>query len=573
MDATLVRYISYVSVGAVLILWLRRKLYPKPYPGIPYNLQSATRIAGDIPDLIPVIEAKHEFSESLFAITTQNLGVPIAQMLFPGIRRPMIILEDPREIEDILLRRAKDFDKAAMAIDMFGPMFPNSTLAQYTTPELRQQKRLWADTMRTDFLRKVAAPKIVKSTLDLVELWRLKASIAPEQPFETLDDFKYSSLDAIWVAAVGEEPGVTRFEIEKLQSQVSGKPPPQHQPLGAFIRKEVVYINNTIAQNSSSPSPKWAQILETWTPRYRRSRNLVNAEVGRSLQAAIDRFQDSSLGNLEREDFDTCMVDLVLRRKILEARKSGNSTISKDVTQDKRLIDMLFVFLVAGHDSTANVLSWFAKFMEANPAVQTELRTILRAAFPGPDAPSADDILSNNLPYLDGVCEEAFRLAGAAKALLRQSIVDTEILGYKSFKVPKGSEVFMNLHINRQPASVNESERSATSQEAAVKLGEGNGIQGPAGRDLGSFEPRRWLVTDKTGKESFNAHSITTLAFGGGYRGCIGQKLARIEFRIVVVFLILNFEFLPLPEELQTTDAIEKVFREPSKPYARVRAL
>ncbi|KAK7746457.1 hypothetical protein SLS53_002416 [Cytospora paraplurivora] len=569
MDATLFQYISYVSVGAVLILWLRRKLYPKPYPNIPYNLQSAKRIAGDIPDLIPVIAAKNEFSESLFAITTQKLGVPIAQMLFPGIRRPMIILEDPREIEDILLRRAKDFDKAAMAIDMFGPMFPNSTLAQYTTPELRQQKRLWADTMKTDFLRKVAAPKIARSTMDLVELWRLKASIAPEQPFETLEDFKYSALDAIWVAAVGEEPGVTRFEIEKLHSQVSGKPQPQHQPLGAFIRKEVVYINDTIARNSSSPSPKWAQILETWTRRYRRSRKLVNAEVGRSLQAAIDRFQDSSLGNLERDEFDTCMVDLVLRRKILEARKAGKSVISKDVIQDKSLIDMLFVFLVAGHDSTANVLSWFAKFMEANSAVQMELRTILRAAFPGPDAPSADDILSTNLPYLDGVCEEAFRLAGAAKALLRQSIVDTEILGYK---VPKGSEVFMNLHINRQPAPVDESKRSATSQEAAVKLGEGNGIQGPAGRSLGSFEPRRWLVTDKTGKESFNAHAITTLAFGGGYRGCIGQKLARIEFRIVVVLLILNFEFLPLPEELQTTDAIEKVFREPRKPYARVRA-
>lgn len=81
----------------------------------------------------------------------------------------------------------------------------------------------------------------------------------------------------------------------------------------------------------------------------------------------------------------------------------------------------------------------------------------------------------------------------------------------------------MNLHINRQPAPVSESKRSATSQEAAVKLGEGNGIQGPAGRNLGSFEPRRWLVTDKTGKESFNAQAITTLAFGGGYRGCIGK--------------------------------------------------
>lgn len=348
MDSPLFRYTLFVLGGAgVLILWLRQKLYPKPYPGIPYNLQSATRMTGDIPDLIPVIKAKNEFSESLFTITTQKLGVPVAQMLFPGIRRPMIILEDPREIEDILLRRAKEFDKAPMSIDLFGPMFPNSTLAQYTTPELRDQKRIWADTMKMEFLRKTAAPNIRKSTLDLIELWRLKASIAPDQPFRTLDDFKYAALDAIWVAAVGEEPGVTRFEIKKLRSQISGNSQPQDQPLGAFIMKEVVYISDTIARNSSSPSPKWAQVFETWTPRYRRSRTVVNTEVGRSLRRAVDRFQGFELGKLERDDFDTCMIDLVLRRQILEARKAGKSKTSKDPTKDQSLIDMLFVMLVA----------------------------------------------------------------------------------------------------------------------------------------------------------------------------------------------------------------------------------
>ncbi|ROV89570.1 hypothetical protein VMCG_09950 [Cytospora schulzeri] len=562
--------LSALAVVVVLILWLRRKLYPKPYPGIPYNLQSATRITGDIPDLIPVIKEKNEFSESLFTITTQKLGAPIAQMLFPGIRMPMIILEDPREIEDILLRRAKDFDKAPMSIDLFGPMFPNSTLAQYTTPELREQKRIWADTMKMEFLRKTAAPNIRKSTLDLIELWRLKASVAPDQPFKTLDDFKYAALDAIWVAAVGEEPGVTKFEIKKLQSQISGNDEPQDQPLGTFIRKEVVYICDTIARNSSSPSPKWAQVFETWTPRYRRSRTVVNTEVGRSLRRAVDRFQDFELGNLEREDFDTCMIDLVLRRQILEARKAGKSKTPTDLTKDQSLIDMLFVMLVAGHDSTANVLSWFCKFMEANPSVQTELRTALQMAFPGPDVPLSDEILRADIPYLDGVCEEAFRLAGAAKAQLRRSLVDTEILGCK---IPKGSEVFMNLHVNRMPAPVDESKRSATCQEAAVKHGEGDGLQGAAGRDLGSFEPKRWLVRDKSGKESFNAHAIPSLAFGGGYRGCLGVRLARMEFRIVVVLLILNFEFLPLPEELRTTSVTEKIFREPDTPYARVKAL
>lgn len=158
--------------------------------------------------------------------------------------------------------------------------------------------------------------------------------------------------------------------------------------------------------------------------------------------------------------------------------------------------------------------------MEDNLAIPTELRIALQAAFPGPDAPSADEILRTDVPYLDGVCEESFRLAGAAKAQIRQSLVDTEILGCK---VPKGSEILMNLHVNRMPAPVDESRRSATCRKAAVKHGEEDGLQGAAGRELGSFEPRKWLVRDDQGKQSFNAHAIPALAFGGGYRGCLGR--------------------------------------------------
>lgn len=126
-------------LGVILaIIWVRRKLTLKPYPGIPYNKESIKRITGDIPNLMPIIEATNKFFNTLFTVTTQKLGVPVAQLLFPGIRRPMVIIEDPQEIEDIMVRRNKDFDKAPMAIDMFAPMSPNSTLAQYTTPKLKR---------------------------------------------------------------------------------------------------------------------------------------------------------------------------------------------------------------------------------------------------------------------------------------------------------------------------------------------------------------------------------------------------------------------------------------------------
>ncbi|KAK4171066.1 hypothetical protein QBC36DRAFT_340674 [Triangularia setosa] len=89
----------------------RKKHYPRPYPGILHNAHSASRMAGDLPDLIPAIKLTKANSEAIFSITTQKLGSPIAQLLLPGNR--MIILDEPREIEDILNRRGKQFNKSA----------------------------------------------------------------------------------------------------------------------------------------------------------------------------------------------------------------------------------------------------------------------------------------------------------------------------------------------------------------------------------------------------------------------------------------------------------------------------
>jgi hypothetical protein len=344
-DSLWVRFgvLGLAITGLILIV---RRLYPTPYPGIPYNEASANRITGDIPDLIPIIKATNEFSDALFTLTTQKLGTPIAQMLFPGIRKPMIILEDPREIEDILVRRNKEFDKAPMAIDIFGPMFPKASLAQYTTPELKVQKRLWADVMSTDFLCKVAAPNIHESTCELLELWRLKSSTTyKDQAFNVHDDFKNAALDAIWVAVVGEKPGTMRYEIKKLQNQLAGnKTFNETPPIGSFLKEQVVYISNTIARNTNSPSPKLAQKFETYTPRYRKFRSTVSGEMRRAMKKAVGRYQSLEIGSLEDDAVDTCAMDLVLRRQILQAKRAG--VAPSDPTKDEIMLDEMFVMMV-----------------------------------------------------------------------------------------------------------------------------------------------------------------------------------------------------------------------------------
>lgn len=167
--------------------------------------------------------------------------------------------------------------------------------------------------------------------------------------------------------------------------------------------------------------------------------------------------------------------------------------------------------------------------MESYPIAQSELRAALQAAFPNISVPSMEDIIGTNIPYLDAVCEETFRLGGVAKGNLRQALVDTEVLGCK---IPKGAEIFMNYHFDHAPYPVNESDRSASSQTAGAKYGDDR-LYGSAGHDLGNFEPRRWLVkVAQTERKVFNPYALPSLAFGGGYRGCSGKQNINESLRL-----------------------------------------
>lgn len=45
------------------------------------------------------------------------------------------------------------------------------------------------------------------------------------------------------------------------------------------------------------------------------------------------------------------------------------------------------------------------------------------------------------------------------------------------------------------------------------------------------------------------------------------------ELKIIIVHLMLNFEFLPLPEELRSMDGREQVFRQPKMCHVRLKVL
>ena len=142
---------------------------------------------------------------------------------------------------------------------------------------------------------------------------------------------------------------MTRYERKKLESQISGKSDRDDLetplPRGTFIKEEVEYIGETVARNSNTPVPKWTQMVETLTPRYRKFRRTIRREIGRVMNKAVDRFQRLELGQLDKDEFDTCMMDLVLRRQVLEAKKAKRPLTNP--RKDQSMLDELFMMLVA----------------------------------------------------------------------------------------------------------------------------------------------------------------------------------------------------------------------------------
>lgn len=105
-------------------------------------------------------------------------------------------------------------------------------------------------------------------------------------------------------------------------------------------------------------------------------------------------------------------------------------------------IEILWGTLLTGQRETA--VGWGLKFLTTHPDAQTNLREALQDAFKGAvtekRAPTAQEIATTNVPYLDAFMEETHRLGRTASSVIRRATCDTEILG---FKVPKGTDVFM----------------------------------------------------------------------------------------------------------------------------------
>ncbi|KAK1720886.1 cytochrome P450 [Colletotrichum lupini] len=566
--------IFFVVVG-LLLLFLHRQALPKPIPGIPYNKTSAKSILGDVASLQEGIARTGAFQIWLHEQAAKH-NSPLFQIFIRPFGKPMLILSDFREAQDVLLRRGKEFDRASIVGDMISGAVPNHHIIMKTNSEWKHHRRLLQDLMSPQFLKENAAPILYSGILQLIQLWNDKARIAEGRPFQADSDIYYSILDATTAFSFGAGAksairptvdlvkGLSADDIRQLRgSTPAGGEQPLHFPTAKIDEslRASLDVADAIEQLQGSPVPrlKWKLSVER-QPAVRQAIQIKNAFLREEISKALDRTQNSK----ESKEHSSAVELMVSREK-----KLADNDGRKPDFFSSMMMDEIYGLMIAGHDTTSTTLGWGVKLLGDNTDSQSKLREVLESAFPDAAAenrnPTIKEITGTKVPYLDAVVEEIIRHGSAAVLLDREAVCDTELFGHR---IPKGTIILSPARgqsILKPSIPVDESMRSKSSQNAKARAWDD--------ADITHFKPERWLADANDSPPEFDQQAGPQLAFGFGTRGCYGRRLAYLEMRIIVTMIVWNFQLLPCPKELSGYAPKEGFTYKPKDCYVRLQAL
>jgi len=531
--------LSFQSLGlfaAILLVFgylVRRALLPKPIPGIPYRKANAEKLFGNG---LEVLAWQKEHGEMLgyFAKMAVDLNTPIFQAFVHPFGKPWVVIADHREANDIMARRTnnREFDRSRFMGDILSSLSPEFHFHMPTGDKWKAHRKLVADTMSPAFLSEVAGPQMWKSTMKLIELWQIKEQLAQGRPFAVMEDLRKAAYEIIWTATFGFEPGAMKVQSDLLLSLPKSQTLPHMDQAIDFpaatdpeIFKAGLALNDALQEGIRSLSPRLHLFLAyNAVPSLRAARSLKDRVIEDLIKQAIDKF--STKTDVQWEDqsnvrrYMKSATDMVIARELQSARKEGRAP----EPLSRIIQDELFSFLLAGNE-VYTFVSWTLKFLTAHQDVQTRLRQELidqlsqpsdeKGAAAGAGAvPSASEIGTARLPYLDAVMEESLRCGQITQSNIRTTQRDVVIFGHH---IPKGTEVLMlnnGPSVLMPPLHVDEALRSDTSRGAADKVGDWNV------NDMRDFNPSRWLIEDSQGQISFNPSAGPRNSFGAGPQAC-----------------------------------------------------
>ncbi|MEO6004457.1 MAG: cytochrome P450 [Opitutus sp.] len=173
---------------------------------------------------------------------------------------------------------------------------------------------------------------------------------------------------------------------------------------------------------------------------------------------------------------------------------------------DLEVRDQTMTLFFAGHETTANALTWTCWLLAKHPEIQDRLSAELVDVLNGRE-PGFDDM--PQLAFTEQIVREALRLYPPVWTLARRTVAEVNLNG---FVVPPDSLVLASQWIfHRNPQWF---------------------------PDPLEFKPERW-----TNKFRSTLPRFAYFPFGGGSRSCVGENFAWMEFILVVASLAQRWRF------------------------------
>ncbi len=176
----------------------------------------------------------------------------------------------------------------------------------------------------------------------------------------------------------------------------------------------------------------------------------------------------------------------------------------------QQLRDEVLTIFFAGHETTAQTLTWAFYLLSKHPEIERRLYEEVDGALNG-RLLTLEDL--PNLPYARMIIEETMRLYPPIWAFPRDATVDDEIGGYH---VPKGSMILVSQYLTHRHPEFWEN---------------------PEG-----FDPDRFTPEGSEGRPRY-----AYFPFGVGPRTCLGNHFAYLEAHLVLVMVIQRFQLNLVP--------------------------
>ncbi|KAL7441499.1 hypothetical protein ACHAXM_011546 [Skeletonema potamos] len=280
---------------------------------------------------------------------------------------------------------------------------------------------------------------------------------------------------------------------------------------------------------SMTPAPYWdLPFANELVPRLRKFNSdlkILDDVLTDLINRAKSSRQVEDIEELEKRDYAN-VKDPSLLRFLVDMRGAD--------IDNKQLRDDLMTMLIAGHETTAAVLTWalfeLTKHPEKMAKVKAEIDEVI-----GDRTPTYDDI--KKMQYLRLVVAETLRLYPEPPLLIRRCRTENELPkgGGREATVIRGMDIFLSLY------NIHHDERFWPEPNEFIPERWETKYTNPDVPEWAGYDPAKWMNTNLYPNEV--ASDFAYLPFGGGARKCVGDEFATLEATVTLAMVLRRFDF------------------------------